>query len=90
MLYSFQGGTDGFYPKGGLLLDGSGNLYGTTEYGGANGYGTVFELIHGTDEDEATGSVLVHRLRHRSIDHLYRAVMAGGGRSSQAWKVLWM
>ncbi len=27
-------------------MDGSGNLYGTTSYGGASGAGTVFELVH--------------------------------------------
>jgi uncharacterized repeat protein (TIGR03803 family) len=43
-LYSFQGGTDGAAPNGGLFKDAQGNLYGTTYYGGANGGGTVFEL----------------------------------------------
>jgi len=35
---------DGSTPEGGLLADQSGNLYGTTYYGGANDYGTVFEV----------------------------------------------
>jgi uncharacterized repeat protein (TIGR03803 family) len=44
VLYSFQGNSDGSYPTSGLLLDGSGNLYGTTSNGGTGGGGTVFEL----------------------------------------------
>src|ERR1700690_656741 len=48
VLYSFQGGNDGDDPYAGLILDGSGNLYGTTAYGGtgscSSGCGTVFEL----------------------------------------------
>jgi uncharacterized repeat protein (TIGR03803 family) len=51
-LYAFQGGSDGFYPLATLLMDGHGDLFGTTIYGGsfngsdctANGCGTVFEL----------------------------------------------
>jgi uncharacterized repeat protein (TIGR03803 family) len=36
---------DGQSPRAGLIFDASGNLYGTTQYGGTNGdYGTVFEL----------------------------------------------
>jgi uncharacterized repeat protein (TIGR03803 family) len=35
---------DGTYPSAGLVLDGSGNLYGTTFSGGLYNYGTVFEL----------------------------------------------
>jgi uncharacterized repeat protein (TIGR03803 family) len=35
---------DGRQPAGGLVMDGAGNLYGTTGYGGAQGNGTVFEL----------------------------------------------
>ena len=44
ILYSFQGGSDGETPVGGLIFDAAGNLYGTTEGGGAYGYGTIFEL----------------------------------------------
>ena len=44
-LYSFQNGSDGATPNGGLIFDASGNLYGSTSSGGAGGGGTVFELI---------------------------------------------
>lgn len=46
VLYSFNpnNGTDGTCPMAGLVLDASGNLYGTTFQGGAYNYGTVFEL----------------------------------------------
>ncbi len=45
VLYSFTGGADGGYPwSGALVLDASGNLYGTTDGGGAKGAGTVFKL----------------------------------------------
>ena len=43
-LYSFQNGTDGEFPSGGLIFDALGNLYGTTSSGGAGGGGTVFKL----------------------------------------------
>lgn len=45
VLYSFSGEPDGEDPVAGLIRDRSGNLYGTTIYGGtAGGYGTAFEL----------------------------------------------
>jgi uncharacterized repeat protein (TIGR03803 family) len=44
VLYSFTGGNDGWYPNAPLVLDGTGDLYGTAEYGGASGYGTLFKL----------------------------------------------
>jgi len=45
VLHSFRAsGGDGAYPKAGLIRDTAGNLYGTTESGGAFGYGTVFKL----------------------------------------------
>ena len=43
VLYSFSGGTDGSGPSGPLLLLHSA-FYGTTETGGSEGNGTVFEL----------------------------------------------
>jgi hypothetical protein len=43
VLHAFGSGTDGQYPEG-ALLDVNGALYGTTQYGGANGDGTVFVL----------------------------------------------
>ena len=45
-LYSFGAGpNDGRNPEAVLVPDSSGNLYGTTVHGGANGFGTVFELL---------------------------------------------
>jgi len=47
VLYSFNPDGvpgDGFHPYAGLILDSADNLYGTTEYGGANGDGTVFKV----------------------------------------------
>jgi len=45
ILHSFDG-SDGFGPNSnGLVMDSSGNLYGTTIGGGANNAGTVFELV---------------------------------------------
>jgi uncharacterized repeat protein (TIGR03803 family) len=35
---------DGGYPAGGLIEGNDGNLYGTTQYGGLHGQGTVFSL----------------------------------------------
>lgn len=45
ILHAFNPTTgDGTDPNGGLVLDGSGNIYGTTEDGGTYGYGVVFEI----------------------------------------------
>jgi hypothetical protein len=49
VLYSFQGGTDGWLPQGGVVFDSVGNLYGTTSRSGSegcplSGCGTVFEI----------------------------------------------
>ena len=44
LLYSFQGGSDGAYPAGPLLLGTGGVFYGATFAGGSTGNGTVFEL----------------------------------------------
>jgi uncharacterized repeat protein (TIGR03803 family) len=49
VLYTFTGGADGGAPRGGVVLDSSGNIYGTTYNGGTTncsglGCGTVFKL----------------------------------------------
>ena len=38
------GGLDGQFPNAGLVLDEAGNVYGTTQYGGASGRGAVFKV----------------------------------------------
>ncbi|MBV8800464.1 MAG: hypothetical protein JO208_11745 [Alphaproteobacteria bacterium] len=48
VLYDFcaqSGCTDGRGPDAALVMDGAGDLFGTTLYGGAAGEGSVFELI---------------------------------------------
>jgi uncharacterized repeat protein (TIGR03803 family) len=44
VLYNFTGGADGAEPRGGVIRDSAGNLYGTTYSGGAAGQGVVFKL----------------------------------------------
>ena len=46
-LASFNG-SNGASPAAGVTLDSAGNLYGTASYGGANGFGTVFEISKGS------------------------------------------
>jgi hypothetical protein len=50
-LYKFTGGDDGLAPIGGVILDGNGNLFGTTSGGITANHtdGTVFELTAGDD-----------------------------------------
>src|SRR5579884_1171149 len=43
----FQGSASNA-PNGGLTVDASGNVYGTTSQGGANGDGSVFEIVKGS------------------------------------------
>jgi len=50
VVYSFKGASDGEFPQGNPVIDGFGNIYGTTAAGGLEGYcfnnscGTVFRL----------------------------------------------
>src|SRR3984957_6216480 len=59
VLYSFQGGTDGQTPAGGVVFDKAGNLYGATVDGGADNCspmaacGTVFQLRPPANKGEA-------------------------------------
>ncbi|MFL6691273.1 MAG: choice-of-anchor tandem repeat GloVer-containing protein [Alphaproteobacteria bacterium] len=57
VLHSFAGGSDGFGPYGGVVVDKDGNVYGSTSYGGGsgcsgNGCGIIFKLTpDGTKSD---------------------------------------
>ena len=50
VLYSFSNGADGGFPQAGVILDSSGNLYGTTQSGGAGGAGVVYKVDTGGHE----------------------------------------
>jgi uncharacterized repeat protein (TIGR03803 family) len=90
MLYSFTGGTDGAFPEGGVILDSSGNLYGTSTGAGQAGLeGSVFKLspkgkftlLHsfgtgGAGGDEPTGNLV-----RTSDGDLYGTTLAGGSGS---------
>jgi uncharacterized repeat protein (TIGR03803 family) len=82
-------GTDGGGPEAGLIFDKLGNLYGTASYGGANKYGTVYELSPssgggwtetilqsfgaGTDGETPEGGLILD-----SAGNLYGTTYAGG------------
>jgi uncharacterized repeat protein (TIGR03803 family) len=92
-LHSFgPNGGDGTYPHAHLMMDSSGNLYGTTGSGGAAGDGTVYEL------SPATGGGWTEKVLHsfRGADgqnpfsslildgsgNLYGTTASGGGSSA--------
>lgn len=56
LLYSFGGAPDGYFPYGSIVIV-SGNIYGTTSYGGSGGDGTVFEL---TPAGSTYGESILH------------------------------
>jgi uncharacterized repeat protein (TIGR03803 family) len=88
VLYSFcakPGCTDGALPESGLLLDASGNLYGTTYSGGTSDFGTVFKLApNGTETvlhsfaDQTDGVFPVGGLIADSQGNLYGTASQGG------------
>ena len=49
VLHSFTGGADGGRPYSGVTMDASGNLYGTTFFGGDFNQGTVYKLAPNAD-----------------------------------------
>jgi uncharacterized repeat protein (TIGR03803 family) len=64
ILFSFNG-SDGYQPWGALVSDSLGNLYGTTEQGGAFGYGTVFELSFSSG---AWSEIVLHSFNNDGTD----------------------
>jgi hypothetical protein len=70
MLHSFAGGTDGANPNGGLVLDSTGAVYGTTSIGGNQscnfghgqvGCGIAFKLLTPAKSGEAWAEKVIHR-----------------------------
>ena len=84
VLYSFKGGQDGYSPGAGVILDGAGNLYGTT-YSGGHTYGTVFKLDASGKETMLyrfrgglDGSAPTGELVRDAAGNLYGTTSAGG------------
>jgi uncharacterized repeat protein (TIGR03803 family) len=47
VLHAFTGGTDGEFPRGKVVVDSAGNVYGVTSFGGSYGFdpgGVAFEI----------------------------------------------
>jgi uncharacterized repeat protein (TIGR03803 family) len=95
VLYSFTGsGGDGANPDGGVVVDASGNLFGTTGYGGSSsnctgGCGTVFELanssgsyteeiLHSFTGYPSDGHAPVANLIRDAAGNLYGTTLYGG------------
>jgi uncharacterized repeat protein (TIGR03803 family) len=94
VLYSFAAGADGAYPEAGLVLDGAGNLYGTTAEGGGPrcydslGCGTVFKLDTAGKETvlysfggSPDGEYPVAGLLRDNAGNLYGTTSSGGASS---------
>ena len=70
VLHSFEdNGKDGLSPYAGLIFDSAGSLYGTTYYGGAASYGTVFELT--PNGDGSWKEKVLHSFTNEGTDGLY-------------------
>jgi len=66
VLYAFGGqSSDGFQPNAGFIFDKQGNLYGTTQSGGASNMGTVFKLAPSGVE------TVLHSFGSQSNDGVY-------------------
>jgi|HubBroStandDraft_6_1064221.scaffolds.fasta_scaffold384004_1 uncharacterized repeat protein (TIGR03803 family) len=63
ILYNFGSGSDGAYPDAGLIVDASGNFYGTTSGGGIHFDGAVFEL---SPSNGGWSETILHSFGHAS------------------------
>jgi uncharacterized repeat protein (TIGR03803 family) len=91
--------SDGAYPMAGLVADGSGNLYGTAEFGGSLGHGTVFMLLKasgysyavlhsfGTSPNASDGANPVSGLLLDTSGNLYGTTQYGGTGSGVVFKL---
>jgi uncharacterized repeat protein (TIGR03803 family) len=88
VLYSFDFGLGGRLPYSSLILDKTGNLYGTAYAGGSGGYGTVYELT--TDGTQSPlfsfscgtgGGTPTSRLARDAKGNLYGTTLSCGANS---------
>lgn len=85
-LYSFTGTPDGAGPVGGLIQDSLGNFYGVAYRGGANNFGTVFELspagaftlLHSFAGPPSEGNGPAGTLLFDRLGNLFGTTYAGG------------
>ncbi len=54
MLHAFGGNEDGAYPQDGAIMDGPGNLYGTTFYGETEQGGCCYGQVYAFDASTGT------------------------------------
>ncbi len=85
VLYSFTGEPDGADPVADLVLDATGNIYGTTSLGGSSNLGTVFKLDSASKESvlysfegEPDGAHPVAGLIMDATGNLYGTTFEGG------------
>jgi uncharacterized repeat protein (TIGR03803 family) len=87
ILYSFKGSpNDGQYPYGGLLMDKTGNFYGTTVAGGPDNDGTIFKLapdgtetvLHSFTNSSSDGNEPMGSLVSDKDGNLYGTTSLGG------------
>jgi uncharacterized repeat protein (TIGR03803 family) len=86
VLYSFTGGANGSEPYTGLVMDNSGNLYGTTRAGGSSGAGTVYKVNIKTKQEtvlysftgQPDGGTPLSGLVMDQSGNLYGTTFAGG------------
>jgi uncharacterized repeat protein (TIGR03803 family) len=86
-------GSDGTGPYAGLIFDGAGNLYGTTEAGGSKGAGTAFEMtpngsggwtervLHNFGLSDTDGQLLHAGLIFDGAGNLYGTTSLGGSQN---------
>ncbi len=72
VLYAFGAATnDGSRPVDSVVMDSKGNLYGVTGQGGANSYGTVFELSPPAAKGGAWTETILHNFADDGVDGNY-------------------
>jgi uncharacterized repeat protein (TIGR03803 family) len=98
VLYNFTGGADGSAPIGGVVLDSSGSIYGTTEFGGSApgtaGLGVVYkvgmagqETVLYTFPGGAHGGHPVANLILDTAGNFYGTTIGGSGSAAVIFKL---